>query len=112
MIHVGPVATADERLAPLLGDVPDGTRFLLATRSGVPVGCCGLAPAAPGVVRIDPLVVADDATGVERALLTAAERFAARLGAHTVVLAESRPGIEVAGYRPGPDGYAKPLRRP
>ncbi|HEY3504554.1 MAG TPA: hypothetical protein VGN37_17450 [Actinocatenispora sp.] len=109
MIHVGPVATDDERLASLLGDVPDGTRFLLATRSGVPVGCCGLAAAGHGVVRIDPLVAADGVTGVERALLAAAERLAARLGAHTVVLAEGRPGIEVAGYSPGPDGYAKGL---
>jgi hypothetical protein len=112
MIHVGPVGTADERLTALVGDSrPDRARFLLATRSGVPVGCCGVAPAAPGVVRIAPLVAASGATGVERALLAAAERLAARLGAHTVLLAESRPGVEVAGYRAGPDGYAKQLRR-
>lgn len=111
MINVAPVASDDPRLAELV-TVPAGTRFLLATRAGVPVGCCGLAPSAPGVVRLDPLVVTPGATGAERALLTAAERLAARLGAHTVVLPASRPGLDVAGYRQTPDGVAKRLPRP
>ncbi|BCJ36714.1 hypothetical protein Athai_42170 [Actinocatenispora thailandica] len=116
MISVRPVPPDDAALTTLgVADPPPWALCLLAERDGTAVGCCvltGAPPGPPGVVelvRIDTLVVLPGVAGAERALLTAAERFAARLGASAVLLAEYRPGIEVAGYRPTDDGYRKPL---
>jgi hypothetical protein len=115
VISVRPVPADDAALATLgATDLPPRALCLLAERAATPVGCCVLTGAPPGVVplvRIDPLIVLPGAVGAERALLTAAERFAARLGASAVLLPEYRPGIEVAGYRPADDGYRKPLPR-
>lgn len=119
MISVRPVPADDAALAALgAAELPARALCLLAERDGAAVGCCALlgippsSPEAAPLVRIDPLVVLPGPAGIERALLSAAERFAARLGAAAVVLPEYRPGIDVAGYRPSADGYQKPLPRP
>ncbi len=124
VINVSPVRPDDLRLAGLLTaqharrpeGCPDTTstaaRFLLATRSGRPVGCCGVTPAAPGTAALEHLHVepTELGRGTARALMAAAERLAARLGAHTVTLdptadtADLLGTLEAAGYRPVPDG--------
>jgi predicted N-acetyltransferase YhbS len=115
VIAVRPVPADDPALAALgVADLPPRALCLLAERDGTAVGCCVLTGAPRDVVplvRIDPLIVLPGTVGAERALLAAAERFAARLGAGAVLLPEYRPGIEVAGYRAADDGYRKPLPR-
>ena len=124
MLSVRPAATDDPALAQLAtpgaaAGVPTRSPALVAERDGAAVGYCVLhpmrgrdpatRPPTEPVVRVEPLVVSAQATGVQRALLSAAERLAAQLGATRIVLPGQHPGIEVAGYRRGPDGYEKAL---
>jgi predicted N-acetyltransferase YhbS len=118
MISVRPVPADDAALVALgATGLPPRAVCLVAERDGAAVGCCALTGAAGSpdgtqLVRIDPLIVLPGAVGAERALLTAAERVAVRLGASAVLLPAYRTGIEVAGYRPADGGYRKPLARP
>lgn len=112
MITVTPVAADDARLATLLDsersarpdgagvDLPAAARFLLATGAGrTPTGYCALVPVRAGVAELSHLYTVSP--GVERALLAAAERLAARLGEHTLLrVADPSAGLEAAGYRP------------
>jgi|GEM_PF-5017461 len=128
MLAVRPVAADDPALAALLATAPDEltapvpdrpapgrSLLLLAVRDEVPVGCCTVRAAGPGVAALDALRVRPDDRGAARALLASAERFARQLGAAEVRLATEHAGtVEVAGYRPvraEPGWYRKVLGR-
>jgi putative acetyltransferase len=65
------------------GEVHPEAVYLLASTAGEPVGCCAVAPLAPGVCELKRMYVSPAARGlgVSRLLLTAAEEHARALGA-------------------------------